>query len=71
MPKDPKFETNSNDQNMENSKQASFGFGVLDFPDLRFICEFVSDFDIRILDFFRRRLGAINFLNSFCLTIRR
>jgi hypothetical protein len=44
MPKDPKFETNSNDQNMENSKQASFGFGVLDFPDLRFICEFVSDF---------------------------
>jgi hypothetical protein len=36
--RNPKFETNSNDQNMQNSKQASFGFGVLDFPDLRFIC---------------------------------
>jgi hypothetical protein len=35
--RNPKFETNSNDQNMQNSKPASFGFGVLDFPDLRFI----------------------------------
>jgi len=35
--RNPKFETISNDQNKSNSKQASFGFGVLDFPDLRFI----------------------------------
>jgi len=47
--RNPKFETNSNVQIMQNSKPASFGFGVLDFPDLRFACsEFVSDFDIRI-----------------------
>jgi len=26
-----------------------------------FVSEFVSDFDIRILDFFRRVLGAITF----------
>jgi len=30
-PRGPKFETISNVQNMQNSKQASFGFGVLDF----------------------------------------
>jgi hypothetical protein len=31
--RNPKFETKSNDQTMQNSKQASIGFGVLDFPD--------------------------------------
>jgi hypothetical protein len=36
--RNPKSETISNDQNTQNSKQASFRFGVLDFPDLRFIC---------------------------------
>jgi hypothetical protein len=54
--RNPKFETNSNDQNMQNSKQAPFGFDVLDFPDWRFIVSaFVSvrgvAFDIRISDF--------------------
>jgi hypothetical protein len=33
-------------------KQASFGFGVSDFLHLKFDCKFVSDFDIRILEFF-------------------
>jgi hypothetical protein len=62
--RNPKFETNSNDKNRENSKQTSLGFGVLDFPDLRFVClsEFVSDFDIRISDLFFWALGAISFL---------
>jgi hypothetical protein len=32
--------------------QVSFGFGVLDFPDLGFICsDFVSDFERRTSDF--------------------
>jgi len=37
---------------MQNSKQASFGFGVLDLPDLKFLfaSEFVSDFELRISD---------------------
>jgi hypothetical protein len=52
--RNPKFETNSNNKNRGNSKQTSFGFGVLDFPDLKFVrlSEFVSDFDIRISDLF-------------------
>ena len=36
--RNPKLETNLNDQKAQNSKPASFGFGVLDFPDWRFIC---------------------------------
>jgi hypothetical protein len=48
--RNPKFETISNDQNKSNSKQASFGFGVLDFPDLRFISLGVC-FGFRYLDF--------------------
>jgi hypothetical protein len=56
--RNPKFETISNDQNMQNSRQASFGFGVLDFSHLRFVVsEFVSDFDIRISDLFRSMLS--------------
>jgi hypothetical protein len=45
-----KFETISNDQNKSNSKRASFGFGVLDFADLRFICLEVC-FGFRYSDF--------------------
>jgi hypothetical protein len=59
-PRGPKSETISNDQNKKNSKQASVGFGVLDFLnwDLS-VPAFVSvrgvAFDIKISDFF---LGA-------------
>jgi len=35
--RNPKFETNSNDQKTRNSKQISFEFGVLEFPDFRFV----------------------------------
>jgi len=48
--KSKKFETISNDQNKSNSKRASFGFGVLDFADLRFICLEVC-FGFRYSDF--------------------
>jgi len=51
----------------KNSKQATFGFGVLDFPHLEFIWRrFVSvrgaAFGFRASDLCRRRLGAIIFL---------
>ena len=42
------------------------GFSGLEFPDLRFICQWfvrISIFGFRIL--FRWRLGAINFLKCF------
>jgi hypothetical protein len=48
--RNPKFETISNDQNMSNYKKASFGFGVLNFPNLRFICLGVC-FGFRYSDF--------------------
>jgi hypothetical protein len=48
--RNPKFETISNDQNKSNSKQASLGFDVLDFPDFRFIC-FSVYFGFRHSDF--------------------
>jgi Putative transposase len=32
--------------------------------------EFVSDFDIRISDLFRRGIGTVKLLKSFCLTFR-
>ncbi len=40
-------------------------FGISDLFD----CEFVSDFDIRISDFFRRHVGAINFVEVVLLNI--
>jgi hypothetical protein len=43
--RNPKFETNLNDQKAPNSKQALFGFGDLFLP---WGVSFVSDFDIRI-----------------------
>jgi hypothetical protein len=50
--RNPKFETISNDQNIPNSKQASFGFGGFGIFPIRglFVRQFVSDFDIRISD---------------------
>jgi len=63
MSKDPKFATNSNDQNMQDSKQASLGSGVLDFLELIYLSLSlfrISIFGFRI--FFRRVLGAINFV---------
>jgi hypothetical protein len=50
--RNPKFETNSNDQNLndqnKNSNSKQFGAFVLNFEHLNF--GFVSDFDIRISD---------------------
>jgi hypothetical protein len=50
--RNPKFETNSNDQNPnnqnKNSSSKKFGAFVLNFEHLDF--GFVSDFDIRISD---------------------
>jgi len=45
--RNPKFETNSNDEKQEKFKSTSFGVLDLSFA----ICWFVSDFDIRISDF--------------------
>jgi hypothetical protein len=49
MSKDPKFETNSNDQNMQDSKQPSLGSGVLDFLELIYLS--LSLFGFRYSDF--------------------
>jgi hypothetical protein len=59
--RNPKFETSSNDQNMLNSKQVSFGFGVFGFSGFEICC-----FGFRYSDFgflFRGSLGAIIFLS--------
>ena len=44
--RNPKFETNPNDQKAQNSKQLRFGFQFLDFS-----ASFVSDFELRISNF--------------------
>jgi hypothetical protein len=76
--RNPKSETNSNVQNSnyQNKSGSDLGFGFSSFSWFGF--PFVSDFDIRISDlgifgfgawdfgFFRRHVGAVNLLNSFC-----
>ena len=43
----------------QDFKQIRFGFGILDFPDLRFIlAPFVSNFDIRFSDLVVWHLSA-------------
>jgi len=59
--RNPKFETTSNNQNMQDFKQASLGSGVLDFLELIYLSLSLFRISTRILDFFRRVLGAINF----------
>jgi len=60
--RNPKFETNSNDQKAQTSKPARFGFQVrqFGFGYLFRSAGLLSIFGFRIL--FRWRLGAINFV---------
>jgi hypothetical protein len=52
MSKGPKLETNSNEQTQVKIPNEGFLQRCFIFSDVRFIClEFVSNFDIRILDF--------------------
>jgi len=50
--RNPKFETNSNNQNMQDFKQASLGSGVLDFLELIYLSLSLFRISTRILDFF-------------------